>query len=158
MRAMCLAITLSFFIACGGSGGGGGPPSNDLYEDDAKIVPSVFGTCEKLCCSDADCEGASCQAFDSALGTLGTCTTQPAAATPGALGAGCYLPADEECDPLAKTGCQAGEVCDFDPGDAQLAPVVMCFAGLDTLEAGETCDAVYGPACNSGYHCRTPPG
>jgi hypothetical protein len=152
LPGFALVVTLA---ACGGSGNDGGGPPRPPADPDTSIVPGVPGTCQKLCCSDADCAGGTCQALDPSSGTIGVCAgssdTWPSS---GALFVqSCWTRDQAQCNPLDNSGCDDGEACDFDPGDDSMDPTVGCFAGEQTLALGEACDAVYGPLCQPGLHC-----
>ena len=58
------------------------------------------------------------------------------------------------CELVTGGGCDEGELCDLDEGDDWLDPAILCSPGMDAHADGEECDAVYGPYCNAGYHCR----
>ncbi len=160
-------------MACNDKGGSAGPPQVDLDPNaganvDGEEVLGEPGTCQKLCCSDADCpNGASCEAVDDAQGTLGVCTSAgsewPGAAgapgnsgtpgSPGELSSSCWSDPDLECNPLTNAGCETGDACDVIDDDPEFPLVVGC-AGGDTIQGpGETCDASWGPWCVPGYHC-----
>ena len=144
----------------GGSGGSGG---SDPDADDDEIPPAP-GTCRPVCCSSADCNGESCNAFDSSYGTLGVCAgsswgttdagSDPDAGPGGQFPPGCWTLNDATCNPLTNEGCSAGDACDFGgDGDPEFEPVVGCFGGDNTQGPGETCDAALGPFCIPGFHC-----
>jgi hypothetical protein len=161
LRLSFVGLPFVILFACGGEGGDGPP----IAPEQEEIIPSVFGTCRTLCCSNSDCPGgASCVAINPAWGTLGTCETTSAGSgtvAPGAwnggaveLPAGCWTKNEAECDPRTNAGCSDDTVCDLDPGDEQLEPMVGCFVGVSEVASGETCDALYGPYCVAGQHCR----
>lgn len=154
--------------ACG-SDGGGGPPTgsggsggSEPDADDDEIPPSP-GTCRPLCCSSADCNGESCNAFDSGYGTLGVCSGagwgsdgggDPDGGPGGTFPDTCWTLNDASCNPMTNEGCAAGDACDFGgDDDPEFEPVVGCFGGDNTQGPGETCDAALGPFCIPGFHC-----
>jgi hypothetical protein len=146
-----LGLALSALVApvgCYGTDGEDPGEAQDPLDD----APEEPGTCRKLCCTSSDCPaGQSCQAFDSAWGTLGACL----AVEPGwgETTVGCWTYDEPECDPLTNSGCDAnaGEACDLFIGDSD--PTVMCFLGDNVGLEGEACDNAYGPQCAPGYHC-----
>ena len=160
----CLAL-VSMLSACGsdsggnrpqiGSGGGSAATGNP---DEA--ITSEVGTCQALCCSDAECgTGKTCTPFDAASGTLGICAGGRDAATsanPAAgptLSASCFSANTAECNALTDEGCAAGEACDYASGNTDAKPAVSCFGGSNTQAVGESCDNALGPWCQPGLHC-----
>jgi hypothetical protein len=149
---LLLSVSLVAAACGGGDHAGTGPPV--VEDDDAEIVPSVMGTCQKLCCSDLDCpSGLSCHVLDASGGSLGTCSEAPPAGSTSSA-AGCWTLNPQQCNPISNEGCASGESCDFDEGDESIEPVVMCFSNAEPVLASQECDAVYGSPCEVGYHCR----
>lgn len=62
------------------------------------------GVCKTFCCGDSDCgEGLRCQAFSTAVGSLGVCDDGAAAPTCGSPGASCQVGSD-----CCSNHCHAG--------------------------------------------------
>ena len=165
MRWMVLVAlaSLSGGIACG-SDAGDGPPgtggnnvnTGEPEPDPEEPIDPIPGTCQRLCCSSADCgDGETCTALDSANGTLGVCSGSgvPIGDPPVTLPEGCWSANEPQCNPLTNEGCAAGDACDYGPGDAEYEPVLGCFGGDNTQGPSETCDLALGPWCVPGYTC-----
>lgn len=159
-----LAVVTSLFAAGCGSSGGSGPPhssggststggdANDLA--DAAPEP---GVCQPLCCSDADCAGLACVAFDKSYGTLGVCTPGTTGSGSGDAGAtfdaACWTLNKPECNPFTNGQCDPGDACDVGALGTDTEPTVSCYYGDNVQAQGQTCDNVEGPYCMPGYHC-----
>jgi hypothetical protein len=161
-------IVVAFAAAACGSDKGGGPPgaaqnNSDLTEpepDPEEEVPPAPGTCQRLCCSSAECaEGESCNAFDAGYGTLGICSGTglgPEIGVETPLPAGCWTLNEAQCNPLTGDGCEGGAACDFgESPDGDFEPVLGCFGGDNSQAPGAACDNALGPWCLPGYHCVT---
>lgn len=164
-----VAVSSALFVGCGSEAGEGppGPGGSGASagggaggaDDSGYSIVADPGTCQKLCCSAADCDaGQHCQAIDASLGTLGTCAPgeppEPPTGQPGEFPASCWTKNEAECNPLTNEPCPAGEACDIGGlGDSTVAPVVACFGGDNTQEPGEACDNSEGPFCQPGYRC-----
>jgi hypothetical protein len=161
---------VAFMVAAAcGSDGGDGPPgsggSGGNGEEDAD--PPDPGVCRKLCCSSADCSsGETCNPFNAAHGTLGTCSgagwgadagaIDPDAGTGSELPASCWTLNPPQCNPVTSEGCDvAGDICDYNAQDDETTnPAVDCFDPSGSEQGpGEACDNVDGPFCIAGFHC-----
>jgi hypothetical protein len=163
-----MMLSMSTLFGCGGGDSSGGPPTpggggSSAQEGvpDEELQPEV-GTCQPLCCSNADCgTGKTCTPFESPSGTLGICSNGYDAATAANPTAGpttpltCWKLNESECNALTGEGCGAGDSCDFSAGAADVESVVSCFGGENTGAEGESCDNALGPWCQPGFHCVT---
>jgi hypothetical protein len=155
-----LVVSALLAAACGG-GSDGGPPSVANSQKSAspgEEIASQVGTCQPLCCCDAECgSGKACTPFVAAAGTLGVCASGRDDATSSDPAAGSTLSAscfgDSECNALTGEGCVAGDACDFAAGNAGVQAVVSCFGGNNVQGPGESCDNALGPWCVPGFHC-----
>lgn len=89
-------------------------------------VDGSAGVCKRFCCSDADCGGGACKAFDENLGTLGACESL------GDAGADASDDADAAGDAEQESGSDAADGGDGD-GDADASG---SDAAGDAQEAG----------------------
>ncbi|MCC6899533.1 MAG: hypothetical protein IT377_11195 [Polyangiaceae bacterium] len=174
MRWFLLVLSTSLCAAgCGGDDNGKGPPGTGSGGGGGSLpdggAPDALapepGSCRKLCCASSDCSsGESCVAFESAAGTLGTCTPGGdggAATDAGSTSDGgatfppsCWTLNTPECNPLTNESCAAGGACDIGgQGDPDTKPVVACYYDDNIQGPGEDCDNVEGPFCVPGYHC-----